>query len=77
MSSHLLQTQTRFYRRWSSLAAELALIEIEPRAKQRCAHSARMWALIAETVEAGDDTGFAKLTNNVICLAQEHMVADA
>jgi len=77
MDSGVLPAHARFYRRWSCWAAELALTADEPRIRQRCTHSAQMWALIAETIEAGDDEGLARLTRNLLYLAPVHMKAEA
>jgi hypothetical protein len=60
----------RFYRRWSSRAAEMALTASDPRMRTRCAHSATMWALIAHAIEAGDEDGFVQLTRNLACLGR-------
>jgi len=59
----------RFYRHWSSQAAELALATSERHSRSRYAHCAGVWALIAETLEAGDEVRFSHLTRNIVCLA--------
>jgi len=63
-------TSSRFYRQWSSRAAEVALTSRDRRIQLRCAHSANIWALIADAIEGGDERGFRRLTQNLICLPQ-------
>lgn len=58
-----------FYRGWSSRAAEMALTTTEPQAQRRCSHSANMWTLIADAIEAEDKDGLAHLTANLVCFA--------
>lgn len=57
-----------FYRGWSSHAAERALVADYPGAKTRCMNSARVWAYIADALEAGDEQTVASLTGNLILL---------
>lgn len=54
-----------FYRHLSSCAADLALSETQIDIRRRCAHSAGVWALIADAIDAGDEAGVARLTANV------------
>lgn len=64
-----------FYRAWSSQAAEQALAADHPGAKTRCAHSAGVWALIANALEAGDDGDVEHLTHNLLLLNNGSLVA--
>lgn len=66
---------SQFYRGWSARAARLALATIEPQAKLHCARCAGMWALIADTIESGDEDCFSRLTNNLACLTREGPMA--
>ncbi|WP_454886675.1 hypothetical protein [Sphingomonas oryzagri] len=42
--------------------------------KERCTHSASMWTLIADALEAGDDAEVASLTHNLVLLKPSYMV---
>jgi len=55
-----------FYRRWSSLAAEIALTSMDTRQRGRCATSANFWSRIADAIEAGDRTQIDQLTHNLL-----------
>ncbi|WP_019832694.1 hypothetical protein [Sphingomonas sp. PR090111-T3T-6A] len=59
------QQRIGFYRAWSSHAARQALSADQQQTKDRCAHSAGMWSLIADALEAGDDGRVAGLTHNL------------
>ncbi|MDH7638265.1 hypothetical protein [Sphingomonas oryzagri] len=63
-----------FYREWSSRAARQALSAMQRQTKERCTHSAGMWSLIADALEAGDDVGVASLTHNLIFLKPNYLV---
>lgn len=63
-----------FYREWSSRAARQALSAMQRQTKERCTHSAGMWSLIADTLEAGDDVGVASLTHNLVFLKPNYLV---
>lgn len=62
-----------FYREWSSRAATQALSAVERRAQDRCAHSAGIWTLIAEALEAGDERRVETLTHNLIFLRPNYL----
>jgi hypothetical protein len=62
---------SRFYRRWSSRAAEVALTASDTKLQVRCAHSANMWAMIADAIEAGDQDSLVQLTHNLAFIAPE------
>ena len=69
MSDKLSQERrVNFYRTWSSEAAEQALVADHPRAKTRCTHSAGIWTLIADALEAGQGSEIAHLTSNLLLL---------
>jgi hypothetical protein len=57
-----------FYRAWSSEAAEQASIADHPGAITRCNHSAAIWTLIADSIEADKGTDVQRLTNNLLLL---------
>lgn len=63
-----------FYREWSSRAARQALSAVQRQAKDRCAHSAGMWTLIADALEAGDDRRVEVLTRNLIFLRPNYLI---
>lgn len=63
-----------FYREWSSHAARQALSAVERKAQDRCAHSAGIWALIADALEAGDDRRVEALTHNLTFLRPNYVV---
>jgi len=63
-----------FYRGWSSQAARQALSTVEPKAQDRCTHSAGIWALIADALEAGDDRRVEVLTHNLAFLRPNYLV---
>lgn len=65
------QGAAAFYRHWSSRAADLALSATQPNIRRRCAHSAGVWALIADAIDAGDHHGVALLTANVVYMDRE------
>lgn len=64
-----------FYRAWSSAAAEQALAADHPGARVRCAHSAGMWALIADAIEAGQKSEVDHLTSNLLLLKNGFFIA--
>ena len=64
-----------FYRTWSSQAAEQALAADHPGAKMRCTHSAGIWTLIADALEAGQGSEVTYLTNNLLLLNKGCFVA--
>ena len=70
-----LELRVGLYRAWSSKAAEQALAADHPGAKNRCAHSAGIWALIANAIESGQDRDVAHLTNNLLLLNDGCFVA--
>jgi hypothetical protein len=59
------QQRIGFYREWSSRAARQALAAVQPQTKERCSHSAGIWARIADALEAGDDPQVARMTRNI------------
>jgi hypothetical protein len=61
----------RFYRRWSSRAAQVALTASDTKLRTRCAHSANMWARIADAIDAGDQDSLVQLTHNLAFIAPE------
>jgi hypothetical protein len=63
-----------FYRDWSSRAAQQALSAMQRQTKERCTHSAGIWSLIADALEAGDDVGVASLTHNLVFLKPNYLV---
>jgi|UPI000477E603 hypothetical protein len=63
-----------FYREWSSRAARQALSAMQQQTKERCTHSAGIWSLIADALEAGDDVGVAGLTHNLVFLTPNYLV---
>ena len=65
--------RARFYRHWSASAAEMALSAADHMLHGRCAHSANMWAKIADAIDAGDEAGFARLTRNLLYLSPERL----
>jgi len=70
-----LEQRVDLYRTWSSKAAELALAADHPGTKNRCTHSAGIWALIANAIESGQDRDVAHLTNNLLLLNDGCFVA--
>ena len=76
MTNDMLQERrVSFYRAWSSEAAEQALASDHPGARTRCAHSAGMWTLIADAMEAGQASKVEHLTNNLLLLDNGCFVA--
>jgi len=69
------ERRVSFYRAWSSEAAEQALASDHPGARTRCAHSASMWTLIADAMEAGLAGEVKLLTNNLLLLNNGCFVA--
>lgn len=63
-----------FYREWSSRAARQALSSLQKQTKERCTHSAGMWAMIADALEAGDHAEVASLTHNLVILTPNYLV---
>jgi hypothetical protein len=66
--------QIDLYRQWSAYAARQALLSGQPVARERCAHSAGAWTMIADALEAGDDRKVAMLTHNLTILRRQYMV---
>jgi len=65
-----------FYRGWSSRAARESLSATQKQTKDRCAHSAGIWSLIADALEADDDQRVRMLTNNVTFLNANLLVPE-
>ncbi len=65
--------RSRFYRHWSASAARMALTAADRKLHGRCAHSANMWAMIADAIDAGDEARFARLTRNLLYLSPERL----
>lgn len=64
-----------FYRTWSFQASEQALAADHPGAVTRCAHSAGVWSLIADAIEADDMGEVQRLTTNVLLLENGCLIA--
>jgi hypothetical protein len=75
MTDACRERQVDFYRAWSSAAAEQALAADHPGARVRCAHSAGMWALIADAIEAGQKSEVDHLTSNLLLLKNGFFIA--
>ncbi len=73
MARHDLPRRARFYRHWSASAAEMALTADDRKLHGRCAHSANMWSMIADAIDAGDEVRFARLTRNLLYLSPERL----
>jgi len=69
MAANSLMKGAQFYRRWSSRAAEIALTTADSRTRGRCAHSAHMWAMIADAIDGDDQGSLATLTHNLAIIA--------
>lgn len=63
-----------FFREWSSRAAREALETGQSITRERCSRSATVWNLIANAIEAGDETEIALLTRNLTLLPSRYLV---
>ncbi len=66
-----------FYHKWSSQASEQALAADHPGATTRCAHSAGVWTLIADAIEADNLDEVQRLTKNLLLVKNGCLVAPA
>jgi hypothetical protein len=62
------------FREWSSRAAREALEAGRSITQERCSHSATVWSLIADAIEAGDATEVAQLTRNLTLMPTRYLV---
>jgi hypothetical protein len=60
--------RSAFFREWSSRAAREALETAQSIARERCSHSATVWASIANAIEGGNETEAALLMRNLVLL---------
>ncbi len=51
----------------------MALVSSDTKLHGRCAHSANMWAMIADAIDAGDEARFARLTSNLLYMSPERL----
>ena len=58
------------YRAWSVRASREASASAHEKARQRCTHSASVWSMVADALEAGDDQEVRRLTSNLTLLTQ-------
>lgn len=58
------------YRAWSVWASREALASAHERARKRCTHSAGVWSMVADALEAGDDPKVRRLTSNLTLLTR-------
>jgi len=64
------QERVVLYRAWSIWASREALASAHERARKRCTHSAHVWSMVADALEAGDDQKVLRLTSNLALMTR-------
>jgi hypothetical protein len=62
-----------FFREWSSRAAREAVETGQSITRERCSHSATVWCLIADAIEAGNESEVALLMRNLTLMPVRYL----